>query len=424
MTATGDTPLAGGADGTPRPVEETLIIGSRSANGWSACGHRPVLRRLEAASKRASAVAADRRVDWQSITVAWLASRIVVAVAAVAPFRLDLVHLSHAAQQGSTPFGPLLSWDARWYEAVAARGYYVIPGRQSDVAFFPLYPTILHILRSAGVDGWWVGSLVSTGLFLPALLLAYELVRTWLPRADARRAAIYVALSPLGFVFSMVYPEAVVLALVAGAAVAVIKGHYAVGLVNGALAGLGRPEAAFIVLPLALTVRTTWPCLPQRQRVLAVAAAGAPLAGVGGFVLYQWIRLGTPFAYESAQSGWGRHFNLGGVDAAAAELMRAARIHDEWLWRDAAFLVIYVAALALAGRARVPWPWLAAAAAVVLLPLESGSVTSIARFGLLAPAVFAGLAYAGRHRVLDAGIRGASVAALALFSLTIPLHWP
>lgn len=384
---------------------------------------RPVLLRLEAASERARSMAADRRLDWQSIAAAWLLSRVVVA-AAVAPVRLDLVHFRGVAQQGSTSVGPLLSWDTRWYEAIAARGYYVIPGRQSDVAFFPLYPTILHILRAAGASGWWVGSIVSTVLFLPALLLAYELVRSWLPRADARRAAIYVALSPLGFVFSMVYPEALALALVAGAAVAVVKHHYALGLVAGALAGLGRPEAVFIVLPLALAVRAAWPDLPQRQRVLAVAAAGAPLAGVGGFVLYQWARLQTPFAYVSAQRGWGRHFNLGGVYTAVSELMRAGRIHDDWLWRDAAFLLIYVAALALARRARVPWPWLAASAAIVLLPLESGSLTSISRFGLLAPALFAGLAYAGRRWAVDVGIRAASVATLAVFSLTLPLHWP
>jgi hypothetical protein len=368
--------------------------------------------------------ASGRTVAWSRIAAAWAVSRAVVVGAAYVATQTHLVHFKHYAQTGRAVIGPLVAWDGRWYDMIATRGYYYLPARQSDAAFFPLYPIVLRVLHAAGLGIAWTGVALSNLVLLPALVLLYELVRTWLPEPDARRAAVYAALFPLGFVFSMLYPEALVLALVAATVVALVRRRYALATIAGALAALGRPEAAFVVLPAALVVRRAWPTLAPRARAYALAAAGAPLAGVLGFALYQAAVLHAGFAYESAQSAWGRRFGLLGVQRALGELRHAGRIHDEWLWRDAAFLGAYLACLVLARRARVPWPWLAAAALIVVLPVESGSFTSIGRFGLLALPVYAGLAYAGRHRAVDLAVKLASASLLAAFTILLPLHWP
>jgi hypothetical protein len=44
-------------------------------------------------------------------------------------------------------------WDGRWYRMVARGGYLLVPGRQSDPAFFPLYPILLRAVHAVGV-GW------------------------------------------------------------------------------------------------------------------------------------------------------------------------------------------------------------------------------------------------------------------------------
>jgi len=54
----------------------------------------------------------------------------------------------------------------------------------------------------------------------------------------------------------------------------------------------------------------------------------------------------------------------------------------------------------------------------------SGSFNSIARFGLLAPAVIWGLATLGRSSRADAVIRGLSIALLAGATAAIPLAFP
>jgi hypothetical protein len=106
------------------------------------------------------------------------------------------------------------------------------------------------------------------------------------------------------------------------------------------------------------------------------------------------------------------------------ELVQAPELHREWLYRDLTFLIGYLACLYLAYRVGVPRSWLIAGALVLLLPLWSGSVTSIARFGLLVPPVYAGLARLGRNRFVDWGLRTTAAGLLGVGSATILLHWP
>src|SRR5579862_5130936 len=68
-------------------------------------------------------------------------------------------------------------WDGSWYRMVARSGYLLVPGRQSDPAFFPLYPILLRIVHAAGV-GWGVaGPLLSNLAFLVGRMLFYQLSR-------------------------------------------------------------------------------------------------------------------------------------------------------------------------------------------------------------------------------------------------------
>jgi len=71
-----------------------------------------------------------------------------------------------------------------------------------------------------------------------------------------------------------------------------------------------------------------------------------------------------------------------------------------------------------------PRAWLASGVAIVVLPLFSGSFTSIGRFGLLAPPVYWGLASLGRHRSVDRFVRVLCLALLAAGTLTVPFAFP
>src|SRR5437588_710291 len=83
--------------------------------------------------------------------------------------------------------------------------------------------------------------------------------RCWVDQTTARRAAVYAALFPVGYVFSMVYPEALVLAAIAIAGVLASRGRWGGAAVAAALAALTRPEALLLVLPLAFLAARQWP---------------------------------------------------------------------------------------------------------------------------------------------------------------------
>jgi hypothetical protein len=352
----------------------------------------------------------------------WVIGRAVIVAAAVTVHRFGpsgwIRHVEHAHA-----LGPLQAWDGRWYRMVADSGYLLVPGRQSDPAFFPLYPMLLRAGHATGLSYSAAGLVISNAAFLVALGAFFALTEAIAGEGMARRATAYLAVFPFGYVFSMVYPESIVLALIAFAALAGMRRRWGIAAACAAAAALARPEGLFVALPLAALAWQQRHTLSPRARGLAIGAVVAPLAAIGSFSVYLWTALGDPMAWSQAQRAWGREFSpLGFVRA--VEGLGGAFAHDAWVTRDVVAAVVYLVLLAAAARAGVPWPWLASGVAIVVLPLFSGSFDSISRFGLLAPAAFWGLAAIGRNRRANIVILASSIALLAGAIVALPLRFP
>jgi len=173
-------------------------------------------------------------------------------------------------------------------------------------------------------------------------------------------------------------------------------------------------EAKTACLALALRERA------PRQRGLALGAVLAPFATLGSFALYLGQTLHDPFAWTHAERAWGRQFTPFGLIATIRALPRAVE-GNPWVLRDVLCLLVYVALLWAAFRAGAPRAWIAAGALVAILPTFSGSFHSIGRFGLLAPAMFWGLAALGAQRRADAAIR--ALGTVLLVAGTVSLAW-
>ena len=282
-------------------------------------------------------------------------------------------------------------WDGRWYRMVARSGYLLVPGRQSDPAFFPLYPILLRILHTAGLGWGVVGPLVSSLLLLVGLGLFHLLSREIFSEPLARRATIYLAIFPLSYVFSMTYPESLVLVLLTAAPLAALRRHWWLALFCAGAAALARPEGLFLVFPLAAIAWQQRHTLSPVARGAALAAVLAPVAAVASYSLYLATVLHDPLAWSQAEHAWGRQFRITGAYEAFARLPVVVG-HTPGLVRDLVFFFAYLALLYAARRAGAPLPWLAAATAIVVLPIFTGAFDSIGRFGLLAPPLFWGLA--------------------------------
>jgi hypothetical protein len=335
-------------------------------------------------------------------------------------------YYSHAVL--AKPLGVLAVWDGIWYRRVAVHGYLFVPGHQSDTAFFPLYPILLRAVHLTGLRLDVAGLLLSNLFLLVALLALYELGLALLPAADARRAAIFVAVFPTSYVFSMIYPESLVLGCMALAILLAVRGRWLPCSFFAGAAALARPEGAMLVLPLAAIAVDRWRTLPPDTRGKAVAGVLAAPAALLSFLLYLGWAVHDPFAWNETQQAWGRSFRATGFLLSIRRLVTDLG-KNYWGLRDALFCVAFLVLLALAARAKIAWPgtrwaWIVFGLAIVLLPLASGSMESDARFGLLALPIYWGLAVVARRRWLERGLLVLSTALLVGATATIPLIFP
>lgn len=314
-------------------------------------------------------------------------------------------------------------WDGRWYRMVARGGYLLVPGRQSDPAFFPLYPILLRALHALGVGWGAVGPIISDAALLAGLVLFHALTRELFSDDFARRATTYLAVFPLGYVFSMTYPESLVLALVAAAPLAALRRRWWIAAACGAAAALARPEGLFVALPLAGIAWQQRHTLSPARRGAALATVLSPAAALASYPLYLATVLHDPLAWTRAEHAWGRSFSVLGPVRAFEQLPQMLA-QTPWLTRDVVFFLVYLVLLYAAWRVGTSLPWLAAAAAIVVLPVFSGQFVSIGRFGLLAPPLFWGLAAIFPGRRAERIVLPVSLVLLAAATASIKWIFP
>jgi hypothetical protein len=353
----------------------------------------------------------------------WAGSRLLVLGTALVVHWLRMPRGYFGRAVFNRPFGILEAWDGRWYRMVAEHGYMLVPHLQSDPAFFPLYPLALKVLSHTGLSLGTAGLLLSNACFLAALLAFDALGREVVGGDVARRATMLLAVFPLSYVCSMIYPESLLLLSTSLAVLFALRRRWIACMVATAIAALVRPEGAFVLLPIAAIVIHRWKVLDAPERGRAVGAMLTAPAAVIAYPIYLGWSLRDPLAWTKAQEAWGRAFQpFGGV--LAIRRLPHEFATQVWPYRDLAACLILVALLAVARRRGVPLAWVVAGLVLVLLPLESGSFQSDARFGFAALAVYWGLASlcdrGWRFRAAMTACVGLLVAATA----TIPLAFP
>jgi len=214
-------------------------------------------------------------------------------------------------------FRTFSQWDARWFLQIAMHGYEEVP---QAAAFFPVYPALVHALA------WATGSILVAGVVLSlasagvAAWVLGEIARPLLGRRGAHDAVLYLALYPMGFVFTSLYSDGLFLAFAAGSFLAATRGKPIVAGVLGGLA-VGTRLIGLALLPaLALLL---W-----RGREPRALARLAPIlllpAAVGLYALYLDATLGDPWAFTSAQADWNRDPSLLGPVAGIKDAVLAA----------------------------------------------------------------------------------------------------
>jgi Gpi18-like mannosyltransferase len=106
----------------------------------------------------------------------------------------------------------LTFFDGGWYAAITAHGYSYAPdGRQHDVAFFPLYPSVVWCFMRLGLSFTAASLFVSGAAFLAALFITFAWVRRRCDVAAARWTIAMLCCCPLSLFCSAAYSDALFL---------------------------------------------------------------------------------------------------------------------------------------------------------------------------------------------------------------------
>jgi hypothetical protein len=205
-------------------------------------------------------------------------------------------------------------WDAALYVQIAVHGY---QGSSSSVAFLPGWPLLVRLFATPFGDDWVAayvtGIVLATALLYVTLVLLYRLVRQDFGAEVARRAAFFLAFSPMAIFFATGYAESLYVPLTIAVFLLLRRRSYLLaGLCAGA-ATATRPHAIALVLPflVVLVRRFGYRGLFRREepREKARVLGGLALvpSGLAAYAIYLWYRVGDPFAFAKWQQlAWKR----------------------------------------------------------------------------------------------------------------------
>ncbi len=299
-------------------------------------------------------------------------SYVFVAVLAFAATRVVSLAGTFLAVPDGQSFLQLLTltWDPRWYQAIAAHGYddaahlspqlrvlcpdhtqvgcARTPDRHSNLAFFPLFPAAIRMLSSAGIEPLFGALVLATTASLVASALIALIARDVF---DERAGVIAVALwgaMPVNVALSSGRPESLFVALAAGS-LWLLARHPVWAAVLAALAGLTRFQAIAVIVPVMVAAWVRPNRLTTRLAVTAIAPLG--LLAFLGLVAHRTGRLDGWLAVQQewqSVSDWG----ASKVRFLHEHLLHGPPIFQVAAWTIVAACLLFVASLVL----RLPWP--------------------------------------------------------------------
>jgi len=329
-------------------------------------------------------------------------------------------------------------YDAGWYRHIVEAGYSYVPGQQSSIAFFPVYPMGVRAVRALVGDTQVAGTLLAVLAGAAAVVLFARWVWPRLPRRSAVAAVGVLLLYPYAmFLYGAMYADSLFLLCAIGSFVLLERRWYlAAGLV-GALATAGRPVgvavvAGLVVRTLELIARDRAGDGPLGPRELLGAVRDvrvrhlgvlASLLGIAGWCLYLGLRFGNPVAFVAVESAPGWDQGAGPTTwlkiAYAGTLVKGPRDIAVLLTIQAVVCLLAVLLLRRVWQ-RFGWGYLAYAAVVLAIPiLGTKDFMGTGRYALVA---FPVLAAAGdflatrRHRWALVAVLTASAALLLVLT--------
>ncbi len=352
--------------------------------------------------------------------IIFLISRVIVFGAAHVGNVMFATDPGHWSPSPDHPYLELWArWDSQWYNWIIEQGYWLKPGQQSNVAFFPLYPLIVSLISPfLGKSVLLASIFVSNAAFFGALVFLYLLTELEFGDAKtAQRAVFYLAIFPTSFFFSAMYTESLFLMMTLGAVYFARRHEWAWAAVLGFLAAATRVVGVLawgVAMWEWLRVqgwtldrmhkREAWVNLFKGlwKNWFQVAVLAIMPLGLLSYMAFLQLNFHDPMAFVTVQSAWARQ-NVGPIAIVARE-MRLLLAEDFNIGNTSRLMNLLTLFSGL-GISLVAWKRLGAGyglyALMTLIFPSSSSAQSIIRYMLVCFPVFMMLGAWGKHAWLD-----------------------
>jgi hypothetical protein len=302
----------------------------------------------------------------------------------------------------------LCRWDAGWFVSIATGGYWFEPGRQSPVAFYPLFPLLIRALAPLVGSYFAAGILITMTSGLGVVLLLNYWMRQRLDAGAARTAIWALLLYPFSlYLYGAVYSDALFVVAALAAFTFLERDHPWMAGVCGAAATATRPVGLAVVVGLMVRAaeRRGVFGIPGARRLhldrLRAADAGVLLAaaGMGLYWAFLGVRFGDPLAWvhAAAAPGWF-------VEPGLRSWLKVVFFADLWMgrWDLSNAIRLLHAMLCVAALASIPEVWRRfgigyAVYAGVVLGIPAVSSPDLFGAGRYALAAFPCVAVAGAY---------------------------
>ncbi len=374
-------------------------------------------------------VAARFNTSVRDVAITFIVTRVpilvIAEIAATVVGQRPGVHYAASANPTLAVWG---RWDAEHYIGIATNGY-----SGTEMAFFPLYPTLIRLIGSLTGNHLIAALLISNAASFMGLLYFYKLVEHQYNRHVAQRATFYISIFPTAVFFSAAYSESLFFALTVASFYYIRERQWIAAGIFGYFAALTRVEGVLLAVPFLIE----WLMALFAGRPAVGAALGGvrkwpatgivrPLiglllvpAGLATYMAYLWVLRGDPFYFSTVQKHWNRHLAPPWDSFShSIRLITQDRfpqvVADNVL--EVAFTVLMLAVL-IAGFRRLRPSYSVYMALSILVPMSTSSLMSMPRFALVLFPMFVTFALWGGRPSANNAIVAFSLPILGLYTV-------
>lgn len=314
--------------------------------------------------------------------------------------------------------------DGSWYLSITRDGYEKRPfdlTKQSNWAFFPLYPMAVRAAAAFTGDYRLVAIALSNLFFFVALALLHKTVLALgYEETLADRVIFYVAAFPASYFFSLPWTSSLFLMLTVGAFLAARRGVWSLAGVCAGLASATHYTGAFLAPALLIFY---WQCnRPFKLRPNILWLLLAP-TGLLIFMGYLYSITGSAFAFAKAQAAWNVRWGFF-MQPLVTFIISPFELSAGWNFRLINFASAATALVCgIAWLKRREWAWAFYTFISTLMPLSTVTFEGQARYVSVVFPLFILLAIWGRSPLIDQTIRTVFLVLLALMTAFFGFHF-